>query len=74
MAAITRPSSGGYGTRRTGSFSGKTFDSHPVSRITRPMSSGHGTRRAGSFGGKTPDDGTDLAPDWIILARRRGVR
>ncbi len=56
MVAITRLSSAGYGSRRSGDFSGKAEysgdPSREIPRITRLGSWGHGTRLAGDFSGK----------------------
>lgn len=74
---ITRLGLDGYGVRRVGTFAGKTPDfgsSHPVGKIAKLSLDGYGARRNGFFGGKTPSDAGVIAPDWIVLARRRGRR
>lgn len=63
MAARTRRGAAGYGTRRCGSFAGKTATSGGGGRpalthvLSRHGPAGHGIRRAGAFGGKTSGGG-----------------
>lgn len=57
---LTRPVSGLWGGRRTGSFAGKTASgagSHPVGILTRVVTGLYGGRRVGSFAGKTSGGG-----------------
>ena len=61
---ITRLWSAGHGTRRAGSFSGKSA-SHPVGILTRLWSAGHGARRAGIFAGKGAQDVTPVPVEEV---------
>lgn len=49
---ITRPVSGLWGGRRSGSFAGRVDVGHPVGLLTRPVTGLWGGRRAGSFAGR----------------------
>jgi len=67
----------GYPGRPYGSFAGKAPSSgsggHNPGRITTLWGYGGPGHLYGSFAGKAPSaDG--IAPDWIVLARRRGKR
>jgi len=72
MAKITRLSSGGYGTRLTGLFTGRVEVTGPITRLG---SAGYGVKRTGDFTGRV-DGGSPAVGlfNYPIYARKRARR